>query len=414
MSQFTQGRAVVVGVAEYQHINGLPNTVIADARDIRAVLIDANACGYDPNRVQLLLNDKATKGALRSALEKAAAECDEDSTFAFYVSSHGGRVESGEFEGEYLLPVDTVYDDDASLARSSLSGKELADLLWGIPARRLVAVFDCCHSAGIGVAKNVTGSEFKRGLPESFYKQLATGQGKVIFASCRDSEFSYVHPKDANSVFTKHLLDGLRGGVPGAGGVIRVFDLFHYLQPKVVANEPNQHPVFKCEVEDNFPVALHTGGKGTRPTSDAERPRDTFQYDVFLSYRQQDPDKSWVQKTLLPRLKAEGLKVCIDTESFRLGAHLVSEMERAVEQSRYTLAVLSPAYLDSSFTELENILAEHLGLEERQRRLLAVMREQCKPRLGVRARLWLDMRDDREFDMSVARLVQELRMPPAK
>lgn len=414
MSQFSQGRAVVVGVAEYQHINGLPNTVIADARDVRGTLINPHTCGYDPERVELLLNEQATKGALRSALERAASTCDEDSTFVFYVSSHGGRVESGEFAGEYLLPVETTYNDDESLARSALSGKELADLLGNIPARRQVAVFDCCHSAGIGVAKQTPAQPFQQGLPESFYKQLTTGQGKVIFASCRDSEYSYVHPRDANSVFTKHLLGGLRGAAPGPGGVIRVFDLFHYLQRKVVTDEPKQHPVFKCEVEDNFPLALHTGGKGTQPPSDAERPRDDFQYDVFLSYRQQDPDKSWVQKTLLPQLKAEGLRVCIDSECFRLGATLVSEMEKAVEQSRYTLAVLSPAYLDSAFTELENILAEHLGLEERQRRLIAVMRERCKPRLGLRARLWLDMRDDREFDTSVARLVQELRMPPTK
>ena len=405
---------MVVGVADYEHINGLPPTVLADAHDVRSILVDPNTCGYEPDSVELLLNERATKEAVLTALESAAKTCDADSTFLFYVSSHGGRVESGKFEGEYLLPVDAVYNDDESLVRSSISGKELADLLWAIPARRLVAVFDCCHAAGIGVAKKGGGPEFKRGLSESFYKQLATGQGKVIFASCRDSEYSYVHTKDANSVFTKHLLGGLRGGAPGPGGVIRVFDLFHYLQPKVVADEPKQHPVFKCEVEDNFSLALHTGGKGTRPPSDAERPRDDFNYDVFLSYRQQDPDRSWVQKTLLPRLKAEGLRVCIDSEIFRLGATLVSEMEKAVEQSRYTLAVLSPAYLDSAFAELENILAEHLGLEARQRRLLAVMRERCKPRLGLRARLWLDMRDDREFDTSVARLVQELRMPPTK
>ena len=42
-------------------------------------------------------------------------------------------------------------------------------------------------------------------------------------------------------------------------------------------------------------------------------------YDVFISYRQQEPDKSWVRHTLLPSLKSEGLRVCIDFECFRLG-----------------------------------------------------------------------------------------------
>jgi hypothetical protein len=140
--------------------------------------------------------------------------------------------------------------------------------------------------------------------------------------------------------------------------------------------------------------------------------RDEFVYDVFISYRQQEPDRTWVCKSLMPRLTAEGLRVCIDYRDFRLGAPLVKEIERAVEQSRYTLAVLSAAYLTSNFTELENILAEHLGLEKTQRRLLAVMREDCAPRLGMRARLWLDMTDDDEFETNIARLVYELRQPP--
>ena len=90
------------------------------------------------------------------------------------------------------------------------------------------------------------------------------------------------------------------------------------------------------------------------------------------------------------------------------------EMARAVEQSRYTLAVLSPAYLTSNFTELENVLAEHLGLEKSQRRLLAVLREPCSPRLGMRARLWLDMTEDEELERNVERLVYELRQSPEK
>jgi hypothetical protein len=137
----------------------------------------------------------------------------------------------------------------------------------------------------------------------------------------------------------------------------------------------------------------------------------SFAYDVFISYRHQEPELSWVRKTLLPRLRAEGLNVCIDHDCFRLGAPLVLEMARAVEQSRYTLAVLSPAYLRSNFAELEGVLAEHLGLEQGQRRLLMIVREPCTPRLGMRARLWLDMTDDAEFESGIARLADELRRP---
>ena len=138
----------------------------------------------------------------------------------------------------------------------------------------------------------------------------------------------------------------------------------------------------------------------------------SFRYDVFLSYRRQEPVKSWVRKVLERRLVDEGLRVCIDYRSFRPGAPLVLEMARAVEDSRYTLAVLSPAYLESNFTELESVLAEHLGLEQTERRLLAIMREPCRPRLGMRARLWLEATDDDEVDALLDRLVEELRRDP--
>jgi hypothetical protein len=71
--------------------------------------------------------------------------------------------------------------------------------------------------------------------------------------------------------------------------------------------------------------------------------------------------------------------------------------------------VLTPAYLASNFTELETVLAEHLGLEESQRRLLLLMREPCRPRLGLRARLQLDVTGDGE---QLDRLLDELRRDP--
>lgn len=143
----------------------------------------------------------------------------------------------------------------------------------------------------------------------------------------------------------------------------------------------------------------------------SEVPEKSLPYDLFLSYRHQEPDRSWVRKTLVPRLELEGLKACIDYRDFRLGEPVILEMSRAVEQSRYTVAVLTPAYLESNFTELENVMAEHLGLSNSQRRLLLIMREPCAPRLSLQARLWLDMTDDDEYEINIQRLVYELRQP---
>jgi hypothetical protein len=137
-----------------------------------------------------------------------------------------------------------------------------------------------------------------------------------------------------------------------------------------------------------------------------------FDFDVFLSYRNQDPDKTWVRKALDPRLRDAGLRVCVDYRDFRLGAPAVTEMERAVEASRYTVAVLTPAYLAGPFTEFENVLAQHLGLEQSRLRLLLVLREPCDPGLRLRHKLWLEMTSGAEVEDNLPRLVEALRQDP--
>ena len=136
------------------------------------------------------------------------------------------------------------------------------------------------------------------------------------------------------------------------------------------------------------------------------RPRPVKPYVQFPTQHER------VRKTLVPALKAEGLRVCVDFECFEPGSFVVYEMERAVEQSRYTVSVLTPKYLESGFAEFEETLAQHLSLEERKKRYLGIMRESCEPSLSVRARYWLEMTDDDEYQINLPRLVQQLRQAP--
>ena len=139
-----------------------------------------------------------------------------------------------------------------------------------------------------------------------------------------------------------------------------------------------------------------------------------FKYDAFISYRHKDPDQSWVKNILIPRLDAEGLKVLVDYRGFRPGSTILTEMVQGVMQSKRTVGILTPAYLESEFTDLESIMAEHLGMEKRQRRFLAIMRENCNPRLSIRIKIWINMTNDADFDEKFDQLAAELRRPPGK
>jgi hypothetical protein len=72
----------------------------------------------------------------------------------------------------------------------------------------------------------------------------------------------------------------------------------------------------------------------------------TYKYDVFISYRWIEPDKSWVQGQLEPALENAGLNVLLDAHDFVPGRDLMLEMTRAGKESKRGLCVLSPDYVN--------------------------------------------------------------------
>jgi len=402
--------ALVVGIANYQYINRLPPTVRKDAKDIYHLLINSNHCGYPTSNVKLLLDDRATQRRLRQALADLAERSDKDSTIFIYISSHGGRIESGSHIGEYLLPVDVDNTSVNSLAQTAISGIEFTEALHAVPARKVVAVFDCCHAGGIGQPKNAKAPIIKAGLPDSYYEVLIAGRGQVILASSRDTEYSYVLPGAENSLFTEHLLTGLRGGIPSEDGLIRVFDLFEYLQPRVTGKQPNQHPIFKAELEENFPVALYLGGQqGIVPKDEAG-----FRYDAYISYADKEPDISWVWNTLVPFLKKVGLRVAVSGVVETPGVALVVEIDRAITQSKRTVIVLSENYLTDNLAHFQSILAHTKGVVERRARVLPLLFEkidksQLKGGLGELS--MLDLTHPYFGEMNFRRLPNLLKEP---
>ena len=248
---------LVIGIANYTTVRPvLPPSVLQDAADIYGLLVDPAHCAYPADNVQLLVDGDATRDAILAALDGLAAKTTEKSTVFFYISCHGFWVADGPGAGGYLVPVDAVYTSTQSLIDTTIAGEEFSRRLAAIPAGKVVVVLDCCHAGGIGAFKDIGAPEMKAGLPDTLYDTLKEGKGRVILASSLNTERSLVLPGDANSLFTRFLLAGLRGGALGTGGVIRILDLFSYVQPQVAAAGP-QHPFLKAEVQENFPVALY-------------------------------------------------------------------------------------------------------------------------------------------------------------
>lgn len=257
---FSNGRALVVGVANYNEVSPLPEAVLNDARDITSALTSSQYCGFQPTNVRVLLDDQATLGAIRSALNELAAESSPEDTVLIFFSGHGGRVQDATGETSALIPVDCSFND---LQATTLPEAEFSKALAAIPAKRLLVFIDACHSGGAGSLKGFGPEQLQPGFSEKSLERLAQGAGRVIIASSRASETSLVLGGARNSVFTQHLLEALKGEARTDGdGLIRVFEVFNHVSEKVRGTVPGrQHPIFKAsDLEDNFPVALDRGG----------------------------------------------------------------------------------------------------------------------------------------------------------
>ena len=258
---FTTGHAIVIGVANYWNVLGLPDAVLNDARDVTAVLKSDAYCGYEPRNVHLLLDRDATLERIRIALATVARTSGPHDTVVIFFSGHGARIGDPDDPESALLPVEC---DGQKLSATSLSEAEFSSALRRFAAKRLLVLIDACHSGGAGSFKGRREGDLPAlSYSEKSLERLAQGTGRVLIASSRASEESLVLRNARNSVFTCHLLDALRGQARTSGdGVIRVFEIFNHVAEMVKREVAGrQHPVFKAsDLEDNFPVALDRGG----------------------------------------------------------------------------------------------------------------------------------------------------------
>ncbi len=405
MSVLENSFGLIVGVARYKNINPLPTLILKDVNDIYDTLVDPECCGYSPDNVRKLIDQEVTPEALRAEFRHLRDQCDSESTVFIYFSGHGGRIESGEFQGEYLLPVNADFASGEMVARTAISGKDFSAMLHQLPARKLVVFLDCCHAGGIGTPKSPI---LKSGFSESFYEQLRVGRGRAIVASSRSTESSYILQGDKNSLFTKHLLAGLRGGAISDDGLIRIFQLFEYIQPRVTEENRNQHPLLQVALEDNFPVALRLSGT----KSSAATLGEGFLYDAFISFADYEQDKNYAWSLLIPHLRNAGLRVAVAGDVEEPGVFRVVGDENAIRQSKRTVVIISPNYLGDRWAAFRDVLSQTISINEGSFRLLPVVVgpvEEAQLPERIRMLTIINLGEDGKSEQGLERLVNALK-----
>jgi tetratricopeptide (TPR) repeat protein len=131
-----------------------------------------------------------------------------------------------------------------------------------------------------------------------------------------------------------------------------------------------------------------------------------FEYDVFISYSSHD--KQWVCNDLLRRIEGAGFRAFIDFRDFARGAPSIKEMERGVVRCRKTLLILTPAYIESAWCEIETIMLQTLSPANQDLRLIPLLKSSCNKPLRIGALTHIDFTENADLDLAWAQLLGSL------
>ena len=132
-----------------------------------------------------------------------------------------------------------------------------------------------------------------------------------------------------------------------------------------------------------------------------------YLYDVFVSNSHTDND--WVRNWLVPRLKDAGLNVCTDREAFVVGMGVVENLEQVVDNSRHILIVLSPAWVNDQWPNLQTLLG-HLDSRSVLPRLLPVLHRPCEVPGPIRSITYANLTDAADQETEFVKLLDGLRV----
>ncbi|OHY99560.1 caspase family protein [Salinicola sp. MIT1003] len=220
-------RALIIGVNKYQNASPLEYAV-SDAEEIKNILIED--LGFEAENVICLTDSDATKyNILKSFLSFASENVKVDDRLLVFFAGHG-HTKTG-FRGEvgYLVPYDADMNDYSTFIRWD----ELTRNAELIRAKHILFIMDACYG-GLAVNRDIQAgsSRFLKDMYQRFSRQVITaGKANEVVSDSGG-------PIPNHSVFTGHLIEGIRGKAANEHGVITASGLMAYVYTKV-ANDLN-------------------------------------------------------------------------------------------------------------------------------------------------------------------------------
>jgi formylglycine-generating enzyme required for sulfatase activity len=228
-----RGRALIIATSRYSdpELSPLPS-VMQDAAGLREVLADPRIGGFVVTECR-----DSPYPVWRERIVEFFSKASADEMLLLYISGHGLKDQPGRL---YFAATDTR---QSQLAANGIPSSFIHEQANGSRSRRVVMIFDTCFSGAFA-----SGWELKDGsrpdnppINVGHYFQEATGR-VVIAASDRMQRA--LAGKEQPSLFTKHLIEGLRTGKADmdGDGEVSSAELVAYVAEKMRSETEAQEP----------------------------------------------------------------------------------------------------------------------------------------------------------------------------
>lgn len=141
-------RALLVGINRYA---GAVSPLDGCVNDVFLTSALLQECGWDPEHIRVVLDDRATASAIHQRLEWLLDDPRPGDELVFYFSGHGARMPVYGPDGETSHFAEILVAHDFAWTRETgIMDESILELYSQLPfGVHFAVIFDCCHSGGM-------------------------------------------------------------------------------------------------------------------------------------------------------------------------------------------------------------------------------------------------------------------------
>jgi hypothetical protein len=129
---------------------------------------------------------------------------------------------------------------------------------------------------------------------------------------------------------------------------------------------------------------------------------------IFLSYASKD---KWVRELLVPMLLGYEVELLVEYKTFKIGRSSLQNIEDSIDAADFTFFVVSPNWLSSEWTTLENLILPTDSPANVNESFFLLRLEACELPRRLRPFTYLDLTDATTQVSQIKRLMDQLGIP---